>query len=294
MQAELTLTNYPTTGPIFSGPHQESLRLQDDPGAGSASRSSTTSRAMASGCRTRRQHPPAGASTARLRTRGSTTSTAPPAGSFAAASRRRLASGEHERRRPCSTAAPSTTSCAASAARSTASSTRSRCSRRSARSPATDPDTSLWNKRLIYTFDGGVAIGRNQGTPGRQRPVRHRPEQGLRDRALDRHAHEHPLQPRARRRDRADDEGGVRRALRGAALHGRRRRLRRRRSSSTSTGRTTRSLLDAGIPQYSYPDMVTQTIHVGDCELLEQLHGRDRRRPTRSGRTGTTASGSRA
>ena len=24
-----------------------------------------------------------------------------------------------------------------------------------------------------------------------------------------------------------------------------------------------------GIPQYSYPDMVTQTIHVGDCELLE-------------------------
>ena len=29
-------------------------------------------------------------------------------------------------------------------------------------------------------------------------------------------------------------------------------------------------LLDAAIPQYSYPDMVTQTIHVGDCELLER------------------------
>lgn len=29
-------------------------------------------------------------------------------------------------------------------------------------------------------------------------------------------------------------------------------------------------LLDAGIPMYSYPDMVTQTIHVGDCNLLEQ------------------------
>ncbi|MBX3703281.1 MAG: hypothetical protein KF822_05865 [Steroidobacteraceae bacterium] len=28
-------------------------------------------------------------------------------------------------------------------------------------------------------------------------------------------------------------------------------------------------LLDAGIPQYSYPDMVTQAVHVGDCELLE-------------------------
>ena len=28
-------------------------------------------------------------------------------------------------------------------------------------------------------------------------------------------------------------------------------------------------LLDAGIPVQSYPDMTTQTIHVGDCELLE-------------------------
>lgn len=29
-------------------------------------------------------------------------------------------------------------------------------------------------------------------------------------------------------------------------------------------------LLDAGIPMYSYPDMITQTIHVSDCNLLEQ------------------------
>ncbi|WP_157246091.1 DUF6351 family protein [Nonomuraea typhae] len=29
-------------------------------------------------------------------------------------------------------------------------------------------------------------------------------------------------------------------------------------------------IIDAAIPQYSYPDMVTQTIHVGDCELLER------------------------
>jgi hypothetical protein len=28
-------------------------------------------------------------------------------------------------------------------------------------------------------------------------------------------------------------------------------------------------LLDGLIPQYSYPDMTTQTIHIGDCELLE-------------------------
>ena len=29
-------------------------------------------------------------------------------------------------------------------------------------------------------------------------------------------------------------------------------------------------LLDAGIPLYSYPDMVTQSIYAGDCNLLEQ------------------------
>ncbi|WP_417547912.1 DUF6351 family protein [Marinobacter segnicrescens] len=28
-------------------------------------------------------------------------------------------------------------------------------------------------------------------------------------------------------------------------------------------------LLDGGVPQYSYPDMITQVIHIGDCELLE-------------------------
>ena len=34
-------------------------------------------------------------------------------------------------------------------------------------------------------------------------------------------------------------------------------------------GQNEPGLLDGGIPQYSYPDMATQTIHVGDCELLE-------------------------
>lgn len=35
-------------------------------------------------------------------------------------------------------------------------------------------------------------------------------------------------------------------------------------------GQNHHGLLDGAIPQYSYPDMVTQTIHVGDCELLER------------------------
>ena len=35
-------------------------------------------------------------------------------------------------------------------------------------------------------------------------------------------------------------------------------------------GQNQPGLLDGAIPQYSYPDMVTQTIHIGDCELLER------------------------
>ncbi|TCO54058.1 hypothetical protein EV192_10938 [Actinocrispum wychmicini] len=35
-------------------------------------------------------------------------------------------------------------------------------------------------------------------------------------------------------------------------------------------GQNHAGLLDGAVPQYSFPDMVTQTIHVGDCELLER------------------------
>ncbi|MFC4259170.1 DUF6351 family protein [Marinobacter lacisalsi] len=40
-------------------------------------------------------------------------------------------------------------------------------------------------------------------------------------------------------------------------------------------------LLDGGVPQYSYPDMITQVIHIGDCELLEHyMDVTDRNNPT--------------
>ena len=35
-------------------------------------------------------------------------------------------------------------------------------------------------------------------------------------------------------------------------------------------GQNNRLLLDAGIPLLSYPDMITQSVHTGDCNLLEQ------------------------
>jgi hypothetical protein len=34
-------------------------------------------------------------------------------------------------------------------------------------------------------------------------------------------------------------------------------------------GQNHEGLIDAAIPQYSYPDMITQAVHIGDCELLE-------------------------
>ena len=53
-------------------------------------------------------------------------------------------------------------------------------------------------------------------------------------------------------------------------------------------GQNHKGLLDAGIPQYSYPDMITQTIHIGDCELLERwmdVRGAVRQPQVGTGRT---------
>jgi hypothetical protein len=134
--------------------------------------------------------------------------------------------------------------------------------------PAGEPDTSLWNRRLIYTFDGGVAIGRNQGTPGGSAVY----DIGLRKGYAIVHssgtrtsAHynlelggETALMTKEEFVERygvplytvgvGGSGGGIQQYVYGQNHPG---------------------LLDAGVPQRSYPDMVTQTIHVGDCELLE-------------------------
>jgi hypothetical protein len=45
-------------------------------------------------------------------------------------------------------------------------------------------------------------------------------------------------------------------------------------------GQNQPGILDALLPVQSYPDMVTQTIHVGDCELLEYyMDATDRAKP---------------
>lgn len=138
-----------------------------------------------------------------------------------------------------------------------------------AQDPAT-PELSAWNQRLIYYFEGGVAIGHYQGDPSRSRMLY---DYGLgkgyavvystgtktgthynlvlggetaimlKDRFVS--AYGNP--------DYTVGVGGS-----GGGIQ------------QYVYAQNHKGLLDAGIPQYSFPDMITQTIHIGDCELLER------------------------
>jgi hypothetical protein len=130
------------------------------------------------------------------------------------------------------------------------------------------PDRSLWNGRVTYSFDGGVAIGHNQGelsqgnsfhqslgkgyavlsSTGNRTSVHYNLVLGgetalmVKEEFIERHGV--PLYTVGV----GGSGGGIQQYVYGQNHPG---------------------LIDAGVPQYSYPDMVTQTIHVGDCELLE-------------------------
>jgi hypothetical protein len=131
------------------------------------------------------------------------------------------------------------------------------------------PDDSLWNGRLVFNLQGGVAIGRHQGTVSTGAMLRDDvlklgyavvSSTGLRTNThynlqlsgetalmLKEHfveSHGVPFYTVG-----VGGSGGAIQQYVYAQNHA--------------------GLLDAAIPQYSYSDMVTQTIHVGDCELLE-------------------------
>lgn len=132
-----------------------------------------------------------------------------------------------------------------------------------------DLDTSAWNGRLIYHFQGGVAIGHYQGSPSGSRMLYN---DGLSlgyavvystGNKTGTHYNlvlggETALMVKERFVERYDlpvytvsvggSGGGIQQYI---------------------YGQNHRGLLDAAIPQYSYPDMVTQAVHIGDCELLE-------------------------
>ena len=132
-----------------------------------------------------------------------------------------------------------------------------------------DLNRTAWNGKLIYYFQGGVAIGHDQGDPSGSRM--------LYDDGLSRgyaiaystgtksgtHYNlvlggETALMVKERFIELYDvpiytvglgGSGGAIQQYIYAQNH--------------------ESLIEAAIPQYSYPDMVTQTVHIGDCELLE-------------------------
>jgi hypothetical protein len=134
---------------------------------------------------------------------------------------------------------------------------------------AGDTDTSRWNRRLVYFFDGGVAIGRNQGTPGGSALT---PDLLARGYAI---AHSSGNRTSVHynmvlggetalmTKERFVERYGVPRYTVGVGGSG-------GAIQQYLYGQNHPGLLDGGIPIVSYPDMVTQTIHVGDCELLER------------------------
>lgn len=131
------------------------------------------------------------------------------------------------------------------------------------------PDDSLWNRRLVFSFQGGVAIGHTQGTTSESamlpadllklgygvmwssgtRTSTHYNLQVGGETAL--MLKEHTVETHGVP-DYTVAVGGS-----GGAIQ------------QYVYAQNHPGLIDAAIAQYSYPDMVTQVIHVGDCELLE-------------------------
>jgi hypothetical protein len=134
----------------------------------------------------------------------------------------------------------------------------------------TDRSHDHWNGRLLYSFDGGVAIGRSQGSlstsggtfddalrlghavlysSGTATSVHYNLIRGgltaveAKQTFADRHG-----EPRYTVGI-GGSGGGIQQYVYAQNHPG---------------------VLDAAIPLYAYPDMTTQTIHTGDCELLER------------------------
>ena len=129
-------------------------------------------------------------------------------------------------------------------------------------------DTSLWNRKLLFWFQGGVAIGHSQGTvhSGSMNPdvlgqgiaIVHSSGNNTGTHYNLEVAGETAMMTKERFIERYGVPsytvglGGSGGAIQQYVI-----------------GQNQPGILDALLPVQSYPDMVTQTIHVGDCELLE-------------------------
>src|SRR5262245_876483 len=131
------------------------------------------------------------------------------------------------------------------------------------------PDDTLWNRRLVFNLQGGVAIGRTQGTVSSGAMLRDDVLKlgyaVLSSTGLRTNTH-YNLQLGGETalmlKEHFVESHGVPYYTVGVGGSG-------GAIQQYVYAQNHPGLLDAAIPQYSYSDMVTQTIHVGDCELLE-------------------------
>jgi Tannase-like family of unknown function (DUF6351) len=130
------------------------------------------------------------------------------------------------------------------------------------------PDLSLWNGRLLYWFQGGVAIGHTQGTvhSGSLNPDILRLGYAIVHSSGNNTGTHYNLQVAGETammtKERFIERYGVPTYTVGLGGSG-------GAIQQYVIGQNQPGVLDALLPVQSYPDMVTQTIHVGDCELLE-------------------------
>jgi hypothetical protein len=130
------------------------------------------------------------------------------------------------------------------------------------------PDTGLWNRKLLYWFQGGVAIGHSQGTVhggsmnadilARGYAIVHSSGNNTGTHYNMNLAGETAMMTK----ERFIERYGV--PLYTVGLGGSGGAIQQYLIAQNHPG-----VLDGLLPVQSYPDMVTQTIHVGDCELLE-------------------------
>jgi Tannase-like family of unknown function (DUF6351) len=141
------------------------------------------------------------------------------------------------------------------------------------------PDTSLWNGKLLYWFQGGVAIGHSQGTVhggsmnldilGQGFAIAHSSGNNTGTHYNMTLAGETAMMTK----ERFIERYGV--PTYTVGLGGSGGAIQQYMIAQNQPG-----VLDALLPVQSYPDMVTQTIHVGDCELLEHyMDATDRTNP---------------
>ena len=144
---------------------------------------------------------------------------------------------------------------------------------------AAQDDTSRWNGKLLYWFQGGVAIGHSQGTVhgGSMNPdILGQGFAIVHSSGNNTGTHYNMLlsgETAMMTKERFIERYGV--PLYTVGLGGSGGAIQQYMIAQNQPG-----VLDGLLPVQSYPDMVTQTIHVGDCELLEHyMDATDRANP---------------